>query len=92
MNDATPDPVLKIRCPGLSKPIDTRDLSSLYDWLIAHNLVGTLIFSNKYGEPESFIARNWDYTNDCKSITFELDPGAKFSDGTSITAHDVAFT
>ena len=25
VNDATPDPVLKIRCPGLSKPIDTRD-------------------------------------------------------------------
>ncbi|WP_273689818.1 ABC transporter substrate-binding protein [Ketogulonicigenium vulgare] len=40
----------------------------------------------------SAIAESWEFTNDSQTLTFKLDPDAKFSDGTQVTAADVKAT
>jgi peptide/nickel transport system substrate-binding protein len=37
------------------------------------------------------LARTWDWARDSMSITFHLDPRARFHDGTPVTAGDVRF-
>lgn len=43
-------------------------------------------------EREPHLARRWTISDDKKTFTFHLDPRAKWSDGTPITAADVAWT
>ncbi len=43
-------------------------------------------------EREPHLARRWTISDDKKTFTFHLDPRAKWSDGTQITAADVAWT
>jgi peptide/nickel transport system substrate-binding protein len=38
------------------------------------------------------LARSWDWAKDSMSITFHLDPAARFHDGTPVTANDVRYT
>jgi microcin C transport system substrate-binding protein len=38
------------------------------------------------------LAREWKISPDKKKFTFYMDPNAKWSDGKSVTAHDVLFT
>jgi peptide/nickel transport system substrate-binding protein len=45
---------------------------------------------NQKIEPE--LAQSWTITPDGKTITFALRPGLEFSDGTSLTARDVAWS
>ena len=35
------------------------------------------------------IATSWEFAPDAKTLTFKLDPNAKFSDGTTVTPADV---
>lgn len=58
--------------------------ANIYPRLVGDNLP-TLAY-----EPE--LARTWSSTPDQRTWTFELKPGAKWSDGRPITAKDVAFT
>jgi peptide/nickel transport system substrate-binding protein len=38
------------------------------------------------------LAKSWDWSKDSLSITFHLDPAARFHDGTPVLASDVAYT
>ena len=38
------------------------------------------------------LAKSWDWAPDSMSITFHLDPAARFHDGTPVTASDVRYT
>ena len=38
------------------------------------------------------LAKSWDWSKDSLSITFHLDPAARFHDGTPVTASDVRYT
>ena len=40
----------------------------------------------------AFLAENWDVSDDQLTYTFHLRKNLKFSDGTPLTADDVAFT
>jgi peptide/nickel transport system substrate-binding protein len=41
-------------------------------------------------DPE--LAESWDFSEDGKSVTFHLNPNARWHDGVPVTARDVAFT
>lgn len=63
----------------------------MYNTLIAYNID----YENEtYIEGEFIpeIAESWEVADDKKSITFHINPNAKFWDGNSITAEDVRFS
>ncbi len=64
-----------------------RDFQSLHSLMYE-----SLIRLNDNYEPEPYIALDWDKSNDCKSWTFRLRDDVFFSDGTKLTAYDVAAT
>ena len=43
-------------------------------------------------EWEGLLAESWAFSDDGMTLTFQLRPGLRFSDGEPLTAHDVAFT
>ncbi|KQV41399.1 MULTISPECIES: ABC transporter substrate-binding protein [unclassified Rhizobium] len=56
--------------------------SALYDTLVTYD--GSKL--------TAWLAAEYAYSDDAKSITMTLKPGVKFHDGTALTAKDVAFT
>ena len=64
-----------------------RDFQSLHSLMYE-----SLIRLNDDYEPEPYIATDWLPSNDCKSWTFRLRDDVYFSDGTQLTAYDVAAT
>ncbi|MBK1809051.1 peptide ABC transporter [Clostridium sp. YIM B02505] len=65
---------------------------SVYDGYITDLIFEGLITNDAEGNPIPALASKWDISNDGKTYTFTLVDGAKFSDGTEVTADDVAFT
>jgi peptide/nickel transport system substrate-binding protein len=54
---------------------------------------GNLIMTTPDGKGfQPYIAKSWKVSNGGKTFTFQIDPKAKFCDGSSITANDVAFS
>ncbi|MEZ4398840.1 MAG: peptide ABC transporter substrate-binding protein [Kofleriaceae bacterium] len=51
---------------------------------------GLLRFGDS-GEPEASLATRWEVAPDQRRVTFHLRPDARWSDGTPVTAYDVAF-
>ncbi len=49
-------------------------------------------FSPKDLTPAPGIAESWDISEDKKTVTFQLDPDAKWSDGEPITSKDVKYS
>ncbi len=49
-------------------------------------------FSTKNLEPVPGLAESWDVSKDSKTITFHLDPEAKWSDGVPVTSEDVKWS
>lgn len=51
-----------------------------------------LVNLDEEGKPVGILAENWDVSDDQLTYTFHLRKNLKFSDGTPLTADDVAFT
>lgn len=51
-----------------------------------------MVFNNMTGETNWRLAESADYTDDLKTITVKLREGLKWSDGSPLTAEDVAFS
>ncbi len=49
-------------------------------------------FSTKNLEPVPGLAESWDISKDSKTVTFHLDPEAKWSDGVPVTSEDVKWS
>jgi peptide/nickel transport system substrate-binding protein len=49
-------------------------------------------FDPKDLSPTEAIAKSWEVSDDRKTVTFKLDPNAKWSDGQPITSADVKFS
>ncbi len=56
--------------------------------LIFDSLVG----EDKYGKFEGHLAEKWEVAKDRMSVTFTMRKGAKWHDGTPVSADDVVFT
>jgi peptide/nickel transport system substrate-binding protein len=56
------------------------------------NLYDTLVFPNKKGELDPWLATSWDVSKDGLTYTFHLRKGVKFHSGNPIKASDVVFS
>lgn len=81
---------------GASASISTLDPNKAVDQaqLQILNLIGgTLtVFNQDYSDVNPGLATSWKASDDGLSYTFEIAPGLKFSDGSDLTAKDVAAT
>ena len=66
--------------------------SSAYDGYVVDMVFEGLIKRNFDGEYEGSVADSWEYSEDGKSITFNLKKDKVFSDGQPLTAKDVVFS
>jgi peptide/nickel transport system substrate-binding protein len=63
-----------------------------YDGNVNSILFTPLVRVDPNGVPEPALAEKWDVSDDERTYTFYLREGLKFSDGSPMTAEDVAFT
>ncbi|GAA4844564.1 ABC transporter substrate-binding protein [Paenibacillus vulneris] len=63
-----------------------------WDGNVTGVLFASLITKDETGKPIPELAEKWDTSTDQLTYTFHLRPNLKFSDGTPLTAEDVAFT
>lgn len=63
-----------------------------YDGNVSSAMFAPLVDLNSKGEPTPILAEKWDITPDNLTYTFHLRQGLKYSDGSPVTADDVAFT
>lgn len=63
-----------------------------YDGNVISQLWTPLVTVDEKGLPVPNLAKSWDISKDNLTYTFHLVPGTKFSDGSPLTAEDVAFT
>src|SRR6056297_2517136 len=76
---------------GLGPSPDTLDIhraQGLSAFNLLRDLHEGLLTRNAAGRPVPGIASRWKVSDDGRTWTFELDPDARWSDGSPITAHD----
>lgn len=80
---------------GINNPdgvFDPLYSESAYDGYIAGAIFDSLLDKDSQGQPLPGIAEKWDISGDGLEYTFYLKHDVKFSDGTPLTAEDVAFS
>lgn len=86
----------KVFAVGTSASISTLDPNKAVDQaqLQILNLIGgTLtVFNDDYSDVVPGLATSWTVSDDGLTYTFQIAPGLKFSDGSDLTAKDVAAT
>ena len=88
-----PTSVLKIgwaQNPATLNPFVGQDEEDYTIWAINWDLL--VNFSPKDLTPVPGIAESWEVSDDKKTVTFHLDPDAKWSDGKPITSADVKYS
>ncbi|HDR7793624.1 TPA: ABC transporter substrate-binding protein [Bacillus luti] len=63
-----------------------------WDGNVTSVIFASLISTDKQGKPIPELAEKWDVSSDQLTYTFHLRKDLKFSDGSPLTADDVAFT
>ncbi len=63
-----------------------------YDGNVTSAIFEPLVDVDETGKPVPKLAEKWDVSPDQLTYTFHLRPNLKFSDGSPLTAEDVAFT
>ncbi|ASA22823.1 ABC transporter substrate-binding protein [Paenibacillus donghaensis] len=63
-----------------------------YDGNVSSLLYASLVTVDEKGVPVPELAESWDVSDDQLTYTFHLRKALKFSDGSPLTAEDVAFT
>lgn len=61
-------------------------------YAIIHNVLSPLVYVNHLTETEFVLARSVDIAEDGLSYTFHMHEGARFHDGSEVTAEDVKYT
>ena len=73
--------------------LDPHVLTSASDSIIARTLYEGLVTENPYNlQIEPGVAERWEYSADRKTITFYLNPRARWSNGDPVTAHDFVWS
>ncbi|MBC8950700.1 ABC transporter substrate-binding protein [Xenorhabdus sp. TS4] len=71
--------------------LDVHKVESNVELNIIHDFFDGLVYTDRKGHIEPRLAERWE-TNDNQTWLFHLRKGAKWSDGSPITAHDVVFS
>ncbi|WP_086956498.1 ABC transporter substrate-binding protein [Xenorhabdus innexi] len=71
--------------------LDVHKVESDTDFNIIYDFFDGLVYTDQKGNIAPRLATSWE-TNDNQNWVFHLRNGAKWSDGTPITAHDVVFS
>ncbi|WP_399203367.1 extracellular solute-binding protein [Tateyamaria pelophila] len=66
--------------------------SSIYESLLGEGVNGTSAPADVYGEYYGLLAERIEYDDGKNWVIFHMRPEARFSDGTPVTAHDIAFS
>ena len=61
-------------------------------YAIIHNVLSPLVYVNHVAETELVLARSVELAEDGLAYTFRLHEGARFHDGSEVTAEDVKYT
>ncbi|MDD4973730.1 MAG: ABC transporter substrate-binding protein [Bacteriovorax sp.] len=72
--------------------LDPTKLRLIEHFLLLQLFSQTLVRVDESGELVSYLAKRWEYDAKKKEYIFTLDPDARFSDGTPVTAQDVAWS
>ncbi len=92
--DSSGDPsTLKIgwaQDPQTLNPFVALDEENYNAWALTWDLL--VNFSAEDLSPSPGIAESWDISDDRKTVTFNLDPNRKWSDGEPITSEDVKYS
>lgn len=86
-------PILKIgwaQDPSTLNPFVGLDEEDYDVWTMNWDLL--VGFSTKNMSPVPGIAKSWEVSKDKKTVTFHLDPKAKWSDGVPVTSADVKYS
>jgi len=59
---------------------------------VGNQIYSGLITFDKDLNPVGDLAESWEFSRDCRDLTFRLRPGVKWHDGRPFTADDVVFT
>ncbi|MEO0379991.1 MAG: extracellular solute-binding protein [Pseudomonadota bacterium] len=66
--------------------------SSIYESLLGEGVNGTSVPADVYGENYCLLCERIEYDEGKNWVTFYMRPEARFSDGSPVTAHDIAFS
>lgn len=75
--------------PQTFDPIASSQIKTMYAWQLAYE---GLVRTDTSGKIGPLLATKWTVSPDQKTYDFTLRPGAKFSDGSALTADDVVFS
>lgn len=90
---AEPSGTLKVGITEASGNFNPLYYSSAYDGYVVDLVFQGLAQTNFDGdEYEGVVAKDWDISDDLKSITFNLRDDIVFSDGEPLTSKDIVFT
>jgi peptide/nickel transport system substrate-binding protein len=59
---------------------------------VGNQIYSGLVTFDKDLNPVGDLAESWEFSRDCRDLTFRLRPGVKWHDGQPFTADDVVFT
>ena len=76
---------------GQPEGLDPAQISSTTATPLAHALFDGLTRYGNDGLPEASLATSWDVAPDLRRVTFHLHDKARWSNGRSLTAHDIAY-
>ena len=75
------------------KTFDPAKVDDQESELVRYLTAGVLLRFNRFTQQvEPALAQNWTLSPDGKTLTFKMRPGAQFSDGSSLTAKDAAWS
>lgn len=77
--------------PQSISSLDPQTASNSAEELVIHSLFEGLCRIDQDGETVPGVARRWEANQDATQFTFHLRPGARWSDGTPLTAQDFVF-
>ena len=83
---------INIGIVGPQKQLDPTLGYSVFDFLVIQCIYQTLVRMNAEGNITSELAQKWEISRDGLSYKFYINPLARFSDGSTVTARDVGIS
>lgn len=84
--------VMTLNAVQIFSSIDPAIVSDYTDYMAAVNFYDGLVTVDEAGTIIPLLADRWDISDDATVFTFFLKQGAKFQDGTEVTAKDVVYS